>query len=72
MSVRQGPGGKRAWLEHQALDCASTPPLAGFRCSVNATDLRLPIRSRPSGPASVASISKPSIEYLRSTSVVRP
>ena len=52
--------------------CASIPPLAGFRRFGNATDLRLTIRSRASGPASVASIKSPPIRYLRSTSVVPP
>ena len=66
---RQGPGGERTGREHQALDCTSIPPLAGFRRFGNATDLRLTIRSRAAGPASVTSISSPSIGYLRSTSV---
>ena len=71
-AATQCPCKEKPWGMNQALDCVSIPPLAGFRRFVNVTDLRLPIRSRPSGPASVASISKPSIEYLRSTSVVRP
>jgi len=69
---RQEPGGKRPWLEHQAPDCASIPPLAGFRRLGIVTDFRLTIRNRPSGPTSAASISSQVIWYLRGTSVVPP
>jgi hypothetical protein len=44
------------WPENQTLDCASIPPLAGFRRLGDPTDLRLTTRSRVSGPACVASI----------------
>ena len=60
------------WLEHQALDCAAIPPLAGARRPGNVTDLRLTIRNQASGHASVASVRSLSIGYLRSTSVVPP
>jgi hypothetical protein len=66
---RQGPGAKGNWLENQTPHYPSIPTLAAFRRLGNVTDLRLTIRSRAAGPASVASISSPAIGYLRSTSV---
>ena len=59
------------WPENHTPHYASIPPLAGFRRLVNvtATNLRLAITSRASGPTSVASIGSPAIGYLRSTSL---